>query len=383
MSMTGSPATAQRVVLHIGTPKSGTTFLQRALWRHREQLDAMGVTCAGDQPLRDVPRGDRAARAPYAFWGRDKEELAGTWQRLCDAGPRLPRHHDHEPRAARARRRASRSTPGAGRARGLEVHLVYTARDLARQVASEWQERVKNGNPVTLRGLLRGRSALERHERRFWRNQHLIGVLDRWARDVPPEQRARRRRPAAGRGARRAVAAVRRRCRLRRRAILDPTVEEPTANQTLGAVQVAAAAPGQRGARRPDPAARLRQGRQAASSPSGSWPARTRRRPSARRSSSSELAQIATRQNEPRSRERGYQVHGDLAELVPPARGRTVAGPRHGRPRRWRPAAAVAAIAEPCVEKAAPGAGAPTPAWCRPPVASAAAVAVASRRIRG
>src|SRR5215217_6388596 len=147
MSMTDSPASPQRVVLHIGTPKSGTTFLQRALWRHREQLDAMGVTCAGDRHY-EMFHAAIELRGSYAFWGRDEEELAGTWQRLSDAARDYEGITIMSHELLGAARREQVDT-GLAALEGLDVHLVVTARDLARQVASDWQERVKNGNQVT------------------------------------------------------------------------------------------------------------------------------------------------------------------------------------------------------------------------------------------
>ena len=67
--MTGSPDAAQRVVLHVGTPKSGTTFLQRALWRHQPELDAVGVTCAGRRHF-EMFHAAIELRGSYEFWGR-------------------------------------------------------------------------------------------------------------------------------------------------------------------------------------------------------------------------------------------------------------------------------------------------------------------------
>jgi hypothetical protein len=346
MSMTDSPATPQRVVLHIGTPKSGTTFLQRALWRHREQLDAMGVTCAGDRHY-EMFHAAIELRGSYAFWGRDKEELAGTWQRLSDAARDYEGITIMSHELLGAARREQVDT-GLAALEGLDVHLVVTARDLARQVASDWQERVKNGNQVTFADFC-AHVGLER-QNGFWRNQHLIGIFDRWARNVPPENVHlvvgpppgaapdvlwRRFGDAAGFDA----------------SALDPTAEEPTANQTLGAVQVAVL-------RRVNEVldGRIQQPAyskvvkrvfaQSILAAQGSAPAQCPPDLVER------LGQIATQQNS-RITRRGYQVHGDLQELVPPPGEGPWVDPDSVDPA-LETAAAVAAIAELLVEKAAP-----------------------------
>jgi hypothetical protein len=71
-----------------------------------------------------------------------------------------------------------------------EVHLVYSARDVARQVAAEWQEQLKHQRKVPFRTFLRQlREVDQRWESRwFWRVQGLPGVLDRWGNGLPPER---------------------------------------------------------------------------------------------------------------------------------------------------------------------------------------------------
>jgi hypothetical protein len=344
MSMTGSPDAAQRVVLHVGTPKSGTTFLQRALWRHREELDAVGVTCAGNRHY-EMFHAAIELRGSYAFWGRSAEELAGTWQRLSDGARDYPgiTIMSHELLGA-----ARREQAGAGLAAldGLDVHLVVTARDLARQVASDWQERVKNGNPVTFADFC-ANVEKERHNG-FWRNQHLIGIFDRWARNLPPENVHLVVGPPPGSAPDvlwlRFGAAVGFDA-----GALDPTTEEPTANQTLGAVQVAVLRRVNEvlGGRIQQPAYSKVVKRVFAqsilagqsSAPAQCPPALIER-----------LAEITARQNG-RITRRGYQVYGDLDELVPKAGSGPWTDPDAVAPE-LETAAAVAAIADLLVENA-------------------------------
>lgn len=346
MSVTPSPEPAQRVVLHVGTPKSGTTFLQRALWRHQEELDAIGVTCAGRRHF-EMFHAAIELRGSHGFWGKDADELEGTWQRLCDGARAYPgiTIMSHELLGAARREQVD---AGLAALEGLDVHLVVTARDLARQVASDWQERVKNGNAVTFADFC-ANVGLER-QNGFWRNQHLIGILDRWAHDLPPENVHlvvgpppgsapdvlwRRFGDAAGFDA----------------STFDPTTHESTANQTLGAVQVAVL-------RRVNEvlAGRIQQPAYSkvvkrvfaqtilagqSSAPAQCPPDLVER-----------LAEIATRQNN-RIVRRGYQVHGDLDELVPVPGAGSWTDP-DAVDAELETAAAVAAIAELLIDRAEP-----------------------------
>ena len=72
------------------------------------------------------------------------------------------------------------------------MHIVFTARDLARQLPAAWQERVKNGSASTfgeflasIRADKRDRDPAARH---FWAMQGVPTVLARWSRTLPPEQ---------------------------------------------------------------------------------------------------------------------------------------------------------------------------------------------------
>jgi hypothetical protein len=67
---------------------------------------------------------------------------------------------------------------------GHEVHVVVTARDIARQVPSAWQERVKTRSTVAYEDFLhdvvhRGPAAEQ-----FWKVHDLPAVLDRWSQAV-------------------------------------------------------------------------------------------------------------------------------------------------------------------------------------------------------
>jgi len=179
---------SRRVLLHVGTPKSGTTFLQRVLWDNQEALKAQGFRCAGHRQT-DMFLAAVELRESHNFWGYDPEELAGRWSEVC----RQAREHDgtmimsHEVLGGASAAQIERAY---AELEGLDVHLVLTARDLARQVTSEWQERVKNGSA---RSFAKFERRLVRQldkgnfENGFWRNQDPVGILGRWARDLPAD----------------------------------------------------------------------------------------------------------------------------------------------------------------------------------------------------
>ena len=68
--------------------------------------------------------------------------------------------------------------------------LVKRARDVARQVAAEWQEQLKHQRKVSFRTFLDQlrESDQRKASRWFWRVQGLPGVLERWGEGLTPAQ---------------------------------------------------------------------------------------------------------------------------------------------------------------------------------------------------
>jgi hypothetical protein len=304
-----------RVVVHVGAPKSGTTFLQRTLWTLRDPLREAGFTCPGTSQ-QEMFHAAIEVRERFEFWGQDPEALRGTWARLCQeardfAGTTVM---SHELLAAATAEQAARAL---GELDGLEVHLVYTARDLARQVMSEWQERVKNGSTdsfadfeqVITKQLRQGD-----YRALFWRNHHMLEVLDRWAAAVPPARVHVVTAPPAGADPSElwhrfgeAVGFDARR--------FDLPPSRRTSNESLGVVQVAAlrrvneALDG----RIPQPDYGRVVKRQFAQR---LLVRQSSARPVCPPVLATELRRLAETINAS-VRDRGYSVHGDLADLTP------------------------------------------------------------------
>lgn len=175
-----------RVFLHVGTPKSGTTYLQEVLWGNRDRLRSAGVLYPGDRPdaqflatldLRDLSYHEPDPATP------------GSWHRLTTQarawdGTTVISHEMLASADADAVARAMASLAG------TEVHVVVTARALARQIPAVWQEDVKNRGSQTF-----GEFARDLRDRAdtyfattFWGYQDLPAILDTWGADLPPER---------------------------------------------------------------------------------------------------------------------------------------------------------------------------------------------------
>lgn len=178
---------ARRVFLHIGTPKSGTTYLQSLWWHHREALAAQGLLLPGGSA--DVQfQASAVVRDNAAVLETMTEHQLEAWDRIVDEVQEWPGdvlisqeqlvETSHEDAAAAVARL---------RAVADEVHVVVTARDLVRQVPSAWQQRVKHGSATTLRRFVR-RVAKDDPSFNFWHHQDVPRILERWTADVPASQ---------------------------------------------------------------------------------------------------------------------------------------------------------------------------------------------------
>jgi hypothetical protein len=67
-----------------------------------------------------------------------------------------------------------------------EVHVVITARDLARQVPAEWQQGVKHRATLSYEDFLR--RVVDGKAEHFWAVQDVADVARRWGADLPPER---------------------------------------------------------------------------------------------------------------------------------------------------------------------------------------------------
>ena len=172
-----------RVLLHIGLPKTGTTYLQQVVWGNRDRLESDGVLLPGFGHREHLWAALDLQERPRL--ARRHEDAPGSWDRLvAQAGGQsrdvLLTHEFFCGASAEQAQRAVAAFPGS------EVHVVVTARDAASVVSAGWQESVKNGGTVDLAGVLAGRKAGgPEFSMRTW---DLAGVLERWTGSVPSDR---------------------------------------------------------------------------------------------------------------------------------------------------------------------------------------------------
>lgn len=177
---------ARRVFLHVGTPKSGTTYLQDLWWHHQARLAERGLLLPGSSRRDHFRAASLVCDRTEVVERLDAEGLA-TWDRLLDEAADWPRdvlitHELFSPASAAQADAALRRLEGVSD----ELHVVVTARDLVRQLPSDWQQNVKQGRSDTLGEFWSQVSADPDHG--WWLFQDLPRLLQRWAQGVPPDR---------------------------------------------------------------------------------------------------------------------------------------------------------------------------------------------------
>lgn len=177
-----------RVYVHVGEPKTGTTFLQDVLWTNRPVLAARGIVLPG-YSRRDHSRASRDLRqAP-----RDPSDIAdpwtGEWDVLAGQALRVPVAAviSDEVLSACTPQQADRAVRSLAAA---EVHVIVTVRDLSATLPAEWQETVKCGGTLGWQPWLRtvvetGAMPGRRSRTLFWAMHDTLATIALWSRYVP------------------------------------------------------------------------------------------------------------------------------------------------------------------------------------------------------
>jgi hypothetical protein len=180
----------RRVCIHVGLPKTGTTYLQETLWLSQERLAEHGVL---------VPGANHQFQR-FAFWdlmgrrlkGVDQTVVPGKWHELVAAARQwsgrqvlLSDEFLANARPAIVRRIVRAFEPA-------EVHVVVTVRDLGRVMGSMWQQNVASGHTWSWSEFV---AAVRDPEEgpvtasfAFWLRHDLKAVLSAWQSAVPPER---------------------------------------------------------------------------------------------------------------------------------------------------------------------------------------------------
>jgi hypothetical protein len=176
----------QRVYLHVGAPKSGTTYLQRVLEKNRTVLADAGVLVVGDRHLdrihaamvvREDPRLESLPERASTAWQRLVDQIRGWRGDVAVLS--------YELFAGASAEQVERALADL---EGLEVHVVITARDLGRSVPSAWQERLKFALTTPLEQWKPRPEKAGARAEWGWRTMDPSGVAARWGATLPPER---------------------------------------------------------------------------------------------------------------------------------------------------------------------------------------------------
>ncbi|MGA8114426.1 MAG: hypothetical protein WCA46_12235 [Actinocatenispora sp.] len=171
---------AERVYLHVGAPKTGTTYLQRVLWENKKRLQQVGYTLPGTraahyQAMGDLRRGLWFDPASPWTWDRLVAEV-----RACEGTVII----SEEMLGAATLEQAERAVRSLHPA---DVHIVVAGRDLWRTIPSSWQQAVRARAVGTFAAYLA--TLRSGGNKAFWDHQTPLPILQRWGAHVPPERR--------------------------------------------------------------------------------------------------------------------------------------------------------------------------------------------------
>ncbi|WP_445258244.1 hypothetical protein [Nocardioides aurantiacus] len=175
---------ADRVFVHVGLPKTATTYLQTILWEARDQLRGEGLLLPGTE-RRDHLWASRLVRGEPGR-GRPDPRADSAWDRLRAEIAAWPGRAlvSHEFFAAASAEQAATMVAQLAPA---EVHVVVTAREPLGLFAAGWQESLKNRATEAMPDFATEESTSPSSIWN-WRTLDLGLVLDRWGGVVPADR---------------------------------------------------------------------------------------------------------------------------------------------------------------------------------------------------
>lgn len=181
------------VFVHVGLPKTGTTFLQDRLWRNRDlALDSAGLLYPGNRIDDHFHAAAHLQPERYLDWADPAH--AGAWPAMVAQMRAWPKTSlvSHELFATAGPEQIARLLGDLDFAD--EVHVILTVRDLGRQLPSVWQENVKNQRQADFAEFLAsvhdhtlGEPA-ESGAEPFWEFQDTVRIARDWGAQVGPER---------------------------------------------------------------------------------------------------------------------------------------------------------------------------------------------------
>ncbi len=174
------------VYLHIGAPKTGTTYLQDRLMLNQGSLAEHGVTIPTKNRLVDADLFHFRAALDLLGqdWGGKPGHAVGAWDTMVKrvrraSGTVIISHEVLAPAKPDVVARVMNDFSDS------EIHVVYSARDLGRALPAAWQESIKQGRKWTFKHFL---DKVERDQTWFRASMDLPAVLETWGAKLPPER---------------------------------------------------------------------------------------------------------------------------------------------------------------------------------------------------
>lgn len=217
--------------LHVGGPKSGTTYVQQVLEQNHDTLATAGVLVVGPRldlihaamVVRKDARLEKLPKAASRAWERIVEQIR-SWQ-----GHSAIVSYELFAGASKEQVRKAMAD-----LTGLEVHVVVSARDLGKSIPSSWQEQLKFGLTKPLEEWRPPAESAARSEW-GWRTMQPANVAARWGAELPVDRVHVVTVPARGSGSADLWERFAAACGLSEVGGLDPVVAR--VNESLGVVE--------------------------------------------------------------------------------------------------------------------------------------------------
>lgn len=180
-------ASGRPLYLHIGLQKTGTSYLQSIFWKNQAELARQGL---------DMVPGSKRSTFHFMLRVRDRfrpefdpPQVASALEAFTSALASATGSRalvSEESLAPASPEQIATLLAACG---DREVHVVVTVRDLGRQIPSAWQQELQSGGVVGLEAYLRRLVRTEGSaDNKLWSSKDIPAVLERWARFVPAER---------------------------------------------------------------------------------------------------------------------------------------------------------------------------------------------------